>query len=966
MIGQTISHYRILEKLGEGGMGVVYKAEDVKLKRTVALKFLPPDLTRNPEAKQRFIHEAQAASALEHSNICTIHEIDETEDGRVFTVMACYEGETLRGRIERGALDIDESIDIAIQAARGLSKAHDNGIVHRDIKPANIMITRDGVVKILDFGLAKLTGQTRLTRDGSTLGTAAYMSPEHARGQEVDLRADIWSLGVVFYEMVTGQLPFKGEFEQAAIYSILNEQPESPRTLREGISPRLEATMLTALEKERDSRFGSMEELSEALSAQRCVIAPPSAKSATWRSPWRHVRKAKVVVPAVLFPLVLIIASLQLLQRGQKTKWARDYAVPEVMRLIEDENYVSAFQLARLAQDHIQSDPILQKLWPEMTRRVSIQSSPSGADVYMKEYRALEQHWQYLGPTPLDSIAIPIGFFRWRVEKAGCETVEAAASGSFGALQFVLDESGSVPPGMVRVPAGEYAPAVNFLGFLPPVELPEYLIDKHEVTNREFKEFVDSGGYSQDAYWKYQFFRDDTLLSWDKAMALFLDATGRPGPSTWVVGSYPDGRDDYPVDGISWYEAAAYAEFAGKQLPTIYHWIIAAGLRFGSHIVPWSNFDARGPASVETYNGVGPYGTYDMAGNVREWCRNESEEKRYILGGAWDDAIYMFHTPYAKPPFDRSPGNGFRCIRELKPDEVSEEVARPFLLPHARDFENKKPVNEKLFDLYRNLYAYDKTDLAPVIEFTDTTAKDWTAERVTFNAAYGNERMVLYLFLPKSTPPPFQTIIYFPGDWALYAEPGEEPALGGNAFLLKSGRAVCYPVYRGTFERRDGFNLVPPNITQNSFRDHAIMWMKDISRSIDYLDIREDIDGERLAYRGFSLGAVVGPVPCALEKRIKVGVLALGGFPNSPIEMNVPECDPLNFAPRVLIPILMLNGRFDYLFPLESSQRPLFRLLGTPEEHKRHVLYETGHSLPKNESIKETLDWLDRYLGPVG
>jgi eukaryotic-like serine/threonine-protein kinase len=226
LVGQTVSHYKMLEHLGGGGMGVVYKAQDLKLDRAVALKFLPPELTRDPDAKHRFIHEAKAASALDHQNICNVHDIGETDDGQIFIVMAFYEGETLKKRIERGPLKIEEAIDIAAQIAQGLTKAHEHGIVHRDIKPANIMVTADGVTKIVDFGLAKLSGQTMLTKAGSTLGTAAYMSPEQAKGEEADHRTDIWSLGVVLYEMLAGRRPFEAAYQNALLYSILNAEPE--------------------------------------------------------------------------------------------------------------------------------------------------------------------------------------------------------------------------------------------------------------------------------------------------------------------------------------------------------------------------------------------------------------------------------------------------------------------------------------------------------------------------------------------------------------------------------------------------------------------------------------------------------------------------------------------------------------------------------------------------------------------
>jgi serine/threonine protein kinase len=261
MIGQTISHYKILEKLGGGGMGVVYKAQDLKLDRHVALKFLPPEMTRDPEAKERFIHEAKAASALDHNNICTIHEIGETDDGQMFIVMASYEGGTLKSRIGNGKLRIEEASDLAIQIAQGLAEAHQHGIVHRDVKPANILITKSGVAKIVDFGLAKLSGASKLTKTGSTLGTVAYMSPEQLQGGNVDARADIFSVGVVLYEMLTGKTPFRGDHEAALMYSIVNQDPEPLQVLVPDVPVELIHIVARALEKSPEDRYKTMDDL---------------------------------------------------------------------------------------------------------------------------------------------------------------------------------------------------------------------------------------------------------------------------------------------------------------------------------------------------------------------------------------------------------------------------------------------------------------------------------------------------------------------------------------------------------------------------------------------------------------------------------------------------------------------------------------------------------------------------------
>ena len=261
MIGKTISHYKILEKLGQGGMGVVYKAEDTKLGRIVALKFLPQAFSFDKEAKKRFVNEAQTASSLQHNNICNIHDIDETEGGKIFICMDMYEGETLKAKIERGKLKINEAFDIITQVATGLQKAHEKGIIHRDIKPANIFLKNDGVVKILDFGLAKLSGQSMMTKMGETVGTIAYISPEQAREEEVDQRTDIWSLGVVLFEMLTGNLPFKSDYEQAMIYSILNESPKKLNDFRSDIPAEMEKVINKCLSKNTSERYQSIEEL---------------------------------------------------------------------------------------------------------------------------------------------------------------------------------------------------------------------------------------------------------------------------------------------------------------------------------------------------------------------------------------------------------------------------------------------------------------------------------------------------------------------------------------------------------------------------------------------------------------------------------------------------------------------------------------------------------------------------------
>jgi serine/threonine protein kinase len=306
MIGKTISHYKILGKLGEGGMGVVYRAHDTKLKRTVALKFLTPQSLGNDEEKARFIQEAQTAAALDHPNICTVYEIDEAE-GHTFISMAYIDGQSLKEKIETGPLKIEESLNIAIQVAEGLQEAYEKGIVHRDIKSANIMFTSKGQAKITDFGLAKLSGQTKLTKTGTTVGTAAYMSPEQARGEEVDHRTDIWSLGVVLYEMLTGQLPFKGEYEQAVMYSILNENPLSIRKLSPGFSEEVENILFKLLEKEQENRYQYCKEIKTDL--QMIIKKPQPIVKKTKQKKEKFLKRNRKILQFGL-PLLTILLIL--------------------------------------------------------------------------------------------------------------------------------------------------------------------------------------------------------------------------------------------------------------------------------------------------------------------------------------------------------------------------------------------------------------------------------------------------------------------------------------------------------------------------------------------------------------------------------------------------------------------------------------------------------------------------------
>jgi dienelactone hydrolase len=618
-----------------------------------------------------------------------------------------------------------------------------------------------------------------------------------------------------------------------------------------------------------------------------------------------------------------------------------------------------AYRLAREANTIIPEDPALQRVRSRVAVAVTIRTEPPGATVYRRDYAARDTTWELLGVTPLDSVWFPIGFSKIKVEKSGFHAFLGALDPQWVPSRPIhLERDSTALAGMVRV-LGADRVDLHFPGLdhLAPVPLADYFIDRTEVTNRQFKVFVDSGGYRRPEFWQEPFEENGRRLSWEQAMARFKDKTGRPGPATWEVGDSPSGQGDLPVTGVSWYEAAAYATFVGRALPTIFHWSRAAETRDANWIVPASNLEGRGLAPAGAFRGLGPYGTLDMAGNAREWCLNETRGQRYILGGGWNDPTYQFTEAFAQPPFDRSATNGFRLTRYAPDDSTVRRASEPIAWP-SRDFATEQPASDAVFAIYRRAYDYDRTPLQEKVEGADSSAEDWVVQRISFAAAYGDERMTAYLFLPRRGRPPYQTLVYFPGAIAMVSRSLEVEAID---FILKSGRAVLYPVYKSTYERADNLKSWYAN-ESNAYREHVIMWAKDLRRSIDHLATRSDIDTARLAFYGRSWGGYLGGLLPALEPRLKTAVLYVAGLQ---IQRGQPEVEPINFLPRITIPVLMLNGRYDHFFPVQTSQDPMFRLLGTPPARKRHVLYDGGHFVPRTILFSEVLEWLDRYLGPV-
>ena len=949
--GSVVAQFELLDLLGAGGFGEVYRARDNRLGRMVAIKVLPAAFEKDPERRERFRREALAASALNHPNICTVFDLVE-EDGRSFIVMELVEGKTLSAALKDGPLPFSRLLPIALQVAEALGEAHRAGILHRDVKPGNIALDSRGRVKVLDFGLAKVIGSTadreeatleKLTVEGTTAGTLEFMSPEQLLGRPLDRRSDLFSFGVVLYATVTGRLPFGGGTPIALADAILHAEP---RDLSDAPVPdRLKAVLRKLLEKEPAKRYASAEEVQAELRALEESLAPgpPAGLS----------RNARIGLVALAAAAVAFLAvGGWLWHRSSRERWARE-ATAEAARLVEAEEFAKAFALVRQAREVLPEDPTLEKLWLKATGEVTVESAPPGAEVSIRPYRGDPDAWESLGATPLRKVRRPNGQFLLRVTVPGhvpALRVCAFRGWNPPPFTFRLDREGTIPNEVVRIPAGK----------VEEVELDDYLMDRTEVTNAQYKAFVDAGGYEKPEYWQQPFVEEGHSVSLEEAIGRFRDATGRPGPAGWELGRFPAGREEHPVTGVSWFEAAAYAEFAGKSLPTVSHWRRAAAPWWGEVVCPGSNFTGPGTVPVGSGGAVGEFGTYDMAGNAKEWCWNEMKDhRRLILGGGFGEPAYMYIATDAQSPWRREPSFGFRCVKLTgkAPEATLGTVdERP-----SRDYAKEKPASDEAFRAYKGLYAYDRRDLAARVEET-AQSDDWTTELVSFDAGYGNERMLAYFCLPRNARPPFQAVFFFPGGPSSGTK--EKPDLTREGYadlLLQSGRALLFPVFKGTFQRSDELDD-STDPSSALWRDHVIAWGKDLQRSVDFLETRKEIDPEKLAYFGFSWGGSFGPVMLAVEDRFRVAILVSGGLKTS---RRLPEADPINFVSRARVPVLVLSGRYDHINPLGTAQLPLFRLLGTPAKDKRHVVFESGHAPPRKDVIRESLDWLDRYLGPV-
>jgi dienelactone hydrolase len=960
-----VERYRIGRELGSGGMATVYRAHDLRHDRAVALKVFMPAAAATL-GRERFLREITLTASLDHPHILPLLDSGEAS-GWLYYVMPCVEGETLRQRLRRESpLALCDAMRIAREVADALHYAHDAGVVHRDIKPENILLA-GGHARIADFGIAH-AGGTRpgpaLTQTGMVVGTMRYMSPEQAMGQPLDRRSDVYSLGCVVYEMLVGDAPCHGT-ELGPISESQSVQSAVQAAISRALTRRPEDRFATAADFA-SALDGNMDGTRDAARVPPTGAAPSSGTTVLMRGGDRRSAAARYGAIAVLLAVVSAVAYWTF-GPPATSRWLAGEALPKLEEALNSADYETAWVAVRQIERRTPDSSELPALWPRISWRVTLRSQPEGARVFRQAYTAPDDQWEDLGVTPLVDIRVPHGMSRLRFELQGYRPLLRALGGAHlnwaelspgdpdlllvGPEVYRLDTETTLPSDMVRVP-GWRLPIGG-----PEGEVKEFFFGRHEVTNAQFKRFVDGGGYERRELWD-PITVGGATLPWTDAMKMFVDRAGRHGPATWEAGTYRDGEDDYPVSGVSWFEAAAFARFVGRELPTAHHWQQALAKSMFPWLLAASNFAGQGPRAVTTSRSMTFVEAYDMTGNVREWTSSRLGRQRIVLGGSWTDPYYVVGTDdTAALPEDRSHGNGFRLAVTADEPAVAARLRAPVVARTTVSETSPPPVAEDVFAAYGRLFDYGDKPLNAAVERVDRT-RLWTRERVQVDAGYGTERLPVHLYVPTSGSRPFQTVIYWPGWDTFSLKDLDEYFVRQIDFLVKSGRVVAFPVYKGTFERR-----LPqarrPSFGSVEYRDNAIETVKDLRRTIDYLHTRSDIDRDALAFFGYSWGGVNGPLALAQEPRLKVAVIDIGLLPRMP---STPEVDPVNALPRVHQPTLLLSGEFDAMVPIENARR-YFALLGTAADDKRHVLAVGGHFIPRELLIRESVAWLDRYLG---
>jgi formylglycine-generating enzyme required for sulfatase activity/dienelactone hydrolase len=763
--------------------------------------------------------------------------------------------------------------------------------------------------------------------------------------------------------------------------AVIEHAHTPPRDLNPLAPPRLAAVIDRALAKSPDQRYQSIDEMAEDLQSIAATASLP--KNPAFVSDRRRRRVTVAVVAAIS----LAIAVGWFAWQAANKSWALQQ-IPEIIRLAKAGKSLEAHDLSVHARNYLPIDPKLSQLILGVATTLKVSSEPSGAEVYLKrldrDSPAMSPPWTRIGTTPILNLEVARGNYLVSVEKEGYEPFRRTWSdlivGEPDApirfdpipIDVRLIPSSKAPHAMVFVPGGDYRLGPWRRPTEKKARLDDFFIDKFEVTNREYKTFVDALGYETERFWTNRFVDDGRGLSREEAMAMLIDRTGKPGPRGWSNGTYPNDKADHPVTNITWYEAAAYAAFRGKSLPTIFQWEKAAkhgvSNNFVGQTMPWgifqgsieglANLNRLGAVPVGSFEfGMSPFGCYDMAGNVSEWCLNESANGYLVSGGSCASLPQVWDTYGAYPAFRHSDAIGFRCV--LNPSNASSDQGAIRIDVNDKVPEYTPEPEAEVREWIKEYYQYDK-ELPPEkwIRFNET--HEWRCERIEYNGEQG-QRAIAYLYLPKRFAPPHQVVHLFPaGDVTFGSRTIPQSIEADYAPLLRSGRAVFAVVLSGFPERETaaGFGGGRGNPDSIEYVEWYARNIAEMRRGLDYLLMRPDIDSSRVAFLGVSFGGGFMVLP-AIESRYRAVITSGVCLEEFAVHRKAYS---VNFIPLIRGPTLLFHGRYDEGSPLKTVAEPVYNLL--PEPKDRHI-HDGGHRSDREYQAREVNAWLDETIGPV-
>lgn len=680
------------------------------------------------------------------------------------------------------------------------------------------------------------------------------------------------------------------------------------------------------------------------------------------QKPKSNDKKSKFIkVANVTFTGLLLILFVYFFRKSETKNELLNELLPKISRAYDDKNINYVFKKSKELLAEYPENQILKSFFIKSSWKVNVDSDLDKTDVYVKYGN--DSIWNYVGKTPVDSLSVPAlgdeNDFNLKLINGEYEYIGSDEEYGFFNISLVQ----KLPKGFVLKNSKSEVfvnmPGV-FLGNNNKIDA--FGVSKTEVSNIEYKEFIDKGGYENPDFWDFPTSINGKKYSFKNTIGLFTDKFGKSGPKNWTYGDFPDGEENFPVSGISWFEAKAYAKFRGLSLPNIFQWIDAAqlsGLILKLPDINGSNYNTSKPRQVNLQlneSGLLP----NIAGNVREWVINShGQDRKAILGGSYGTNEYTFNSFYSLSPFNRSLQNGLRLVKNFEKNFSYNDTIK---VKHIeRNFRLEKNVSDEVFEVYKSQFDYPNTPLNVEVNKIESPDKKYQIEKFEMSTTYKNdEKLYGYIITSERFKEMSKPIIEFPGAWAIFNNKLniDEFIIKEKKYLLDEGYSIIIPVYHNTWDRKKTIKDWWPNETEE-YKNTIIKIGKDFKRVVDFLETRKNLNIKKLSYMGYSWGSVTSNILLAIENRVKSAAIFVGGLM---LQKSRKEIESHLYVRRIKIPILHIVGKLDGIFEFEDSFLPWNELVGTPDEDKKIVILdEIGHGLPKDLMIDKHLQFIKKY-----